>query len=406
MTIAAPPRPSPFDPRDRTAVEALREQALIEEARRRARRRRIGYAAVTIGVVVAAAAAIGFGGRRAPSTAARPADKPASAGAHAVALAGKIVFDEGNALLIVDPDGSHLQTTARCPVRIQQCAVQEPAWSPNGSRLAFVRGSLHVNSPSHMSLFVEDAATQVSRRLATCGGCAGQWGGRIGWSPHGTLIAFSRDDGSHGASAIWIVDPTDRTLRRLTRCPSNWCADVNPVWSPNGRVILFSRIGAHGSALFSIAADGSHPTKLVTGAADATWSPDGSRIAFDAGNDTYAVDANGSHRTLLISGGRGSGPNVPTWSPDGRKLVYFQTPGTSGHFLAEVWTMSPDGSAKRRLYRSACCVGIWAPPIWSPDGRQIAFSTSSAGGTFVMNANGSRVHRVSGTFASRLAWRP
>ena len=119
----------------------------------------------------------------------------------------------------------------------------------------------------------------------------------------------------------------------------------------------------------------------------------------------YAVDADGSHRTLLISGARGSGPNLPARSPDGRTLVYFSTPGTRAHFVAEVWTINSDGSGKRRLYRSACCVGLWAAPIWSPDGRQIAFSADSAGGTFVMNADGSRLHRVSKAWASQVAWR-
>jgi Tol biopolymer transport system component len=145
---------------------------------------------------------------------------------------------------------------------------------------------------------------------------------------------------------------------------------------------------------------------VVAGATDAAWSPDGERIAFDVGNDAYAAEANGSDRTLLVAGGRGSGPNLPAWSPDGRKLAYFMTPGTPAHFVAEVWTINSDGSGKRRLYRSACCVGFWAAPVWSPDGRQIAFSASSAGGTFVMNADGSRLHRVSTAWASQLAWRP
>ena len=66
--------------------------------------------------------------------------------------------------------------------------------------------------------------------------------------------------------------------------------------------------------------------------------------------------------------------------------------------------MNGNGSAKQRLYRSGCCVGDWAGPIWSPDGRMIAFSADSAGGTFVINADGSGLRRLSPTTSSGLSW--
>jgi hypothetical protein len=50
--------------------------------------------------------------------------------------------------------------------------------------------------------------------------------------------------------------------------------------------------------------------------------------------------------------------------------VFFNTPGEPGGYVAEVWTMNADGSDQQRLYRSGCCIGAWAAPIWSPDGRR------------------------------------
>jgi Tol biopolymer transport system component len=162
------------------------------------------------------------------------------------------------------------------------------------------------------------------------------------------------------------------------------------------------------SGLYTIHPDGSGLTKIAAGGSGyAQWSPDGQQIVFDNGPDSIAiVNADGSGLHVLLAGAKGSGPGAPSWSPDGRKLLYFSTPGRPGEYRAEVWTMNPDGSAKTLLYRSRCCVGSWAPPIWSPDGRQIAFSADSAGGTFLMNADGSGLRRINPATFPSLSWQP
>ena len=130
-------------------------------------------------------------------------------------------------------------------------------------------------------------------------------------------------------------------------------------------------------------------------------------IAFDSGDDIYLADLRRSQNRRLVAGsGAGSGPGAPSWSPDGTRVAFFNTPGNSGSFTAEVWTINADGSARQRLAHTGCCVESWAAPVWSPDSKKIAFAANSAGGTFVVNAKGGGLHRLTEASAVALAWRP
>lgn len=336
---------------------------------------------------------------------------------------GGIAF-EGNAgrLLIVAPDGSQLQGDVACSQpRHFACLIKEPAWSPDGTRVAFVAGGY---TPG-FSLYVAAADGTGVRKLARCESCGVlSDGNKLAWSPNGRWIVFNRD--ANHQDSLWIVASTGGTPHRLSRCRR--CGDDRPAWSPNGRLLLFQR--ADGSALsgyslYTIRPDGSHVTKIRSNAADAAWSPDGHRIAFDTirflrrkDGSLYwdqggiaVVDADGSHPRLLTPGrwARGRSPSDPAWSPDGRKLAFIRVP-VGGSSLRpysgskeEIWTMSADGSDKKRLYHARTGDTYSAPPIWSPDGQLIAFGSS---GIFVINADGTGLKKISPVFVQQLSWQP
>jgi Tol biopolymer transport system component len=145
--------------------------------------------------------------------------------------------------------------------------------------------------------------------------------------PQNGQITFGRFDPELGDFSIWAANPDGTHQRRLTHVPS-----------------FFS-----------------------------DWSPDGRRIAFDFADDTGSqiatMEPNGRNMRQLTHG-RGL-HDSPKWSPDGRWIIFnasTQLPGEPG-FHTDLWIMRADGSHKRQLTRGAFDV----EPVFSPDGRRIAF---------------------------------
>src|SRR5215212_7334367 len=270
MVVKTPRRPRDTDAgRDRRQSKALREQALIEEARQRARRRRRRNLAVVM-LALTSGAALGLGPTVGVQVGERLADEPSPVlGGAAKVRNGQIAVADGSGTLqVVKPDGTGLHVRAACRSGVAGCGIFQPAWSPDGTRLAFVRGHAQqypADWPA-MDVYVtsRDGGTT---KLAACGSCAAEnvfFGSRLDWSPDGTEIVFSSDTGIH--RRLWIVDSRGGQLRQLTRCGSDPCSDKYPDWSPNGELIVFSRVSTHNGgrseSLYTVRADGTGLTRL------------------------------------------------------------------------------------------------------------------------------------------------
>src|SRR5262249_19232261 len=93
-------------------------------------------------------------------------------------------------------------------------------------------------------------------------------------------------------------------------------------------------------------------------------------------------------------------PNIeedfPDWSPDGRRLVFVESPaGRENLDLRQIYTIDADGGRRTRLTNT---LGPHTNPVWSPDGRWIAYASRAEADDFevwAMRADGSEPHRLS-----------
>ena len=112
-------------------------------------------------------------------------------------------------------------------------AAYQPAWSPDGDRLAVVLGNKGCRSarPCRQTLVLWNPANDTRETLIGRGSVAAP-----AWSPDGASITFTWDRG-HGP-AIWVLRVSDGALKQVT---SGSPADAEPTWSPDGRSIAFMR---------------------------------------------------------------------------------------------------------------------------------------------------------------------
>src|SRR6059058_1518519 len=200
------------------------------------------------------------------------------------------------------------------------------------------------------------------------------------------------------AVGLLLVPPDETNVVRLT---SDGHFKQRPAWSPDGAWLSFTRHQGATIFLFLRSADGSQEKRLTSRKEpefDAVWSPDGKRLAFcldktvpnQGDMDVYTIAADGEDlKPALITQGKLSHEEWPSWSPDGQWLTLSST--RDGN--QEIYIVRPDGNELRRLTNDPA---IDAHPAWSPDGRKIVFTTNRWGDLELatINADGSELTRL------------
>ena len=254
-----------------------------------------------------------------------------------------------------------------------------PTWSPDGTRIAFLRGrpGSSPGSPRSPTALMVMAADGTDERVAP------HSPGLLihhppAWSPDGTRLAVARHSTSNG-TGLWVVDVDGETATHLTPAVSG------AAWSPDGKRMAFAKADGDEVGLYTIAADGTDARRLTTidgwwpqawpkrwGEPDASqawietvaWASDGIRILVRANTDSgvVVIDADGQARVdiavpMMIAGEAQAiaGFRAAAWAPDGTRIALLGVDNADQPMLV---TTAPDGSDPQLLTRASLAWGV------------------------------------------------
>jgi Tol biopolymer transport system component/DNA-binding winged helix-turn-helix (wHTH) protein len=252
----------------------------------------------------------------------------------------------------------------------------QPAFSPDGKTLAFVRENTPVTGDIHVVPVTGGEPRRVTYDNATHTFTNGIIGG-LAWTADGREIIFSSTRG--GIPSLWRVAVSGGDQARLAEGGDN---TYYPTVSRQGHRLAYTQLFG-GTPVYRIEVPNSTgrphlATRLIAStqtAASPQYSPDGKRIAFDSnrsGNrEIWVSDSEGQKLSCLTSFGRGVA-GTPRWSPDGKQIAFdFREAGD-----ADVYVLSIEERVPRRITMEPSDDSV---PSWSKDGRWIYFESNRSG---------------------------
>lgn len=306
---------------------------------------------------------------------------------------GAVGGESNTDMFVVQPDGSGLRQ-----LTMTRELESSPAWSPDGSRLAFIRAS-----GGTATVILLDPVDGTEREVARADNNLVA-PTIAGWSPDGTgvLVQGLRI----GSAPVGQAPPDSQPFTAMVNVEAGTWIELAPdgqrfSWSPDGAWLLDARsvptadlflipASSVGSSLISdpTTVSGAIRVPLANRTADApwAWAPDGSSL----GVTTTGTQADSRIEVVSIPGGAratlAEGAFAPAWSPDGRFVAYLH--GDRAGAL-EVWVVGADGSNPRQITQS------FILPRWSPDGTLLY--AYDANGLFAVPVLGGQPSRLTPT---------
>jgi len=254
----------------------------------------------------------------------------------------RIAFINDEGLQIMDADGKDVQLLLQFPH--EGFIANDAHFSPDGSHIAFAR--------NYSVYAVKEDGTGETELME------GQF---LGWSPDSNSV-FIRFKPSRSTDKGVVLSDSGQIFSA-------------PIDRPGDRRLLFERLQA--------------------GPGEVALSPDGTKVAYTAGAGPEGSPPYSMFTADIGSGGKPSPIAAPaqelsglSFSPDGTQVAYVDREGSS----PGLWVSNVDGPDRRQVI-SGQANDHFSPPVWSPDGSQIAFW--AVDGVDVVNVDGSGRERIS-----------
>jgi Tol biopolymer transport system component len=248
---------------------------------------------------------------------------------------------------------------------------EKPIWSPDGKKVAFI-SNFGVGGSTRNLFVMEPEAPEQGFNIAVqvTHFTSGVPIEEPVWSPDGTRLAFVYGS-QESVDKIEVANSNGTTATPLVVTEHG----VHPSWSPDSGKIAFSYL----EQVYTTVADGSSFPTPVAGATgnEPVWSPDGSRIAFGEKAGFSIVNlgiispAGGTPLTLTS----GAQFIFASWSPSGSQVIYYVSGGGEDHHWRVV---DADGSGDHAL-PDVLDLNPTGPAAWSPSGNQIVYGGSFFG---------------------------
>lgn len=198
------------------------------------------------------------------------------------------------------------------------------------------------------------------------------------WSPDSQQIAFVATHGRDKKPFInWEIYKVNSNGTGLTRLTDDPEMDIDPDWSPDsGRIVFYSnrkfkqQEGTENccGSLYAINSDGSKLTQItrdIGWAKNPQWSRTSNRIAFEAEGEIHIVNSDGSGHIKVVPLGNNKGESItnysPIWSPDGKKIAFKSN---------KIELISASGTNRTQILSTTEDYA----PSWSPSGKQIVYT--------------------------------
>jgi TolB protein len=231
-----------------------------------------------------------------------------------------------------------------------------PRVSPDNSRIAF-------STLGKEGWAIRMFSFDLGRAVSFASGAAGGSNLTPAWSSDGAKIAFSSS--RSGDSEVWVSDGSGGNPHRITSLKG---PNVSPSWNPRTNSQIAFTGGRTGEPqIYIMDQDGSNVQRMTDSgyAVSPSWSPNGGLLTFSwnrkygpgdpGGQDIYVMDI-ASRNWLQITHESGSN-DCPSWSPDGRHIVFERTVGSH----TQIWSMLADGTQQHQLTHT----GNNSMPNWS-----------------------------------------